>query len=153
MKKTEEKKTIIGFNKEGQEQHQEKLINKFEMFNNLLDHVKQFIEVEDVQEFEKDIVNNFKTKFLDKWRDQFPKMVSDDKLFELSDISLHKIESLADAYYKIEVDGFNPINGTAKEVDFNYYASNKEQEEEFKKLALFEGNLHYIKSIQPIRKQ
>ena len=139
MKKAEEKKTIIGFDKEGQEKHQDKLIKKFDMFNNLLEHITQFIEVEDVKEFEKDIVNNFKIKFLAKWRSSFPKMVSDEKLFELSDISLHKIESLAEAYYRIEVDGFNPIDGTAKEVDFNYYARNKEQEDEFKKLVFLES--------------
>lgn len=141
MKKLEEK-TIIGFDHDGQQKHEEKLINKFNMFNNLLEHITQFIEIDDIKTFEKDIVNIFKNKFLSKWRSSFPAMVPDLKLFELSEVSLHEIQSLTDAYNSIEIEDFNPIDGTAKEIDFNYYATNTEQEEEFKKLLFLESILN-----------
>lgn len=136
--KTEElsKHILLLSNLSEEKIYKDKIQRKKDLFDECKEYCEQFIEIKGLKalsEFNESFTNHFKKSFLDKYRSQFPPIVKDAKMFEMSDVQLHKIEHYENAYKTIELEDFDYIKGTAKTKDFGLYAKTDEQIERYYK--------------------
>ena len=64
----------------------DKIKRKKDLFDECKEYCEQFIEIKGLKalnEFNQGFTNHFKKSFLDKYRDSFPSIVSDAKMFEM----------------------------------------------------------------------
>lgn len=93
--------------------------SKEALYKEALKYCERFIPIEDKKAFREDIHGYFEAAYLGKYRVEFPPIISDAKIFELSDINSDKIKALQGKYEAISVP--------SKEPDFTVYATTPEQ--------------------------
>lgn len=130
------KRILILSNLSEEKIYKDTIRRKKDLFDQCKQYCEQFIEIKGLKaltEFNESFTNHFKKSFLDKHRSDFPLIVNDTKIFEISDVQLHKIEHYENAYKTIELEDFDYIKGTAKAKDFGVYAETPDQIERYYK--------------------
>jgi hypothetical protein len=108
-----------------------KIKRKKELFDEVKDYCERYVPMQDLKQFNESFTEYFKKSFIKKYRSQFPSIVSDLKMFEMSDVQLSKIEFYETKYKDIEVEDFDYLQGKAKFIDFGMYAETPEQIERY----------------------
>jgi len=108
-----------------------KIKRKKELFDEIKDYCDRYVPIQDLKQFNESFLEYFRKSFIKKYRSSFPSIVSDNKMFEMSDVQLHKIEFFEQKYKDIEVEDFDFIKGKAKFIDFGVYATEPDQIERY----------------------
>ncbi len=108
-----------------------KIKRKKELFDEVKDYCERYVPMQDLNQFNEGFTTYFKKSFIKKYRSQFPSIVTDLKMFEMSDVQLSKIEFYETKYKDIEVENFDYLQGKAKFIDFGLYAETPEQIERY----------------------
>ena len=116
----------IGYNKEQEASYNNVVESKKNAFTNLLDHVKQFIQLDEIDFNSEDLNNEISSKVLANYRSEFPSIVTDAKILDLIGFEYHKLQSLTERFKNIQVD-FDVISQECPKVDFGIYTRNKDQ--------------------------
>lgn len=116
----------IGYNKEQEASYNSLVESKKNAFTNLLDHVKQFIQLDEIDFNSEDLNNEIISKVLNKHSSSFPSIVTDAKILDLIGFEYHKLQSLTERFKNIQVD-FDVISQECPTKDFGIYTQNKEQ--------------------------
>jgi hypothetical protein len=120
------KKIVIGVDTHKENEYITRIEAKKKRFEELLDYCQQFISIEDLNAFNDNPNEYFKTAFNTKYENDFPPIVSYSKRLELCNISESKIIELESNYKAIQIENFNPVTLEAPKNDFNIYAINSE---------------------------
>jgi len=121
------KQIKVGVNQLKQQSYNAQLELKKNIFEDVLKYCTQYVIIIDFQRFANDMSNEFKRLFLIAYEDEFASLLSYEKMCEMSDISLSKIEAYQKQYEGIDID-LNPVTMKAlKEPDFSIYISDEEQ--------------------------
>lgn len=118
---------------------------KAKLFKELVDYCSQHIDTSDLSALSEKGLTHFKEVFYNRYKDSFPPTLSIDKMLELSDISASKIDSIHQRYSDIQIDGFDVTTATAPELDFNVYATTKEQ---IKRFELAQSICHAVNELK-----
>ena len=116
----------IGTDKQSQSNYETLVQDKKNAYNNLLDHVKQFIQLDEIDFTTEDLNNEIISKVLNKHSSSFPSILKSEKVLELLDFSVHKLQALTERFKSIQVD-FDVISQECPTKDFGIYTQNKEQ--------------------------
>lgn len=132
------------------DEHSEMVYNqnvqrKAKLFKELVDYCSQHIDTSDLSALSEKGLAHFKEVFYNRYKDSFPPTLSIDKMLELSDISASKIDSIHQRYNDIQIEGFNPETCEAPELDFNVYATTKEQ---IKRFELAQSICHAVNELK-----
>jgi len=119
-------KKVIGINEREEKKYYEDQRIKKESYLNLLEYIAKFIDIETIDFESETLFNDVKTQFLKVNRQSFPQLVKDNKIFELVDFDLNKLERLINDYQSIKIN-WNCHTGKFEEIDFNIYAQTKEE--------------------------
>ena len=128
-------KTIIGVDTLGQQAYEREYSERYKAFTELKDFVQKHSKKEiDAQT----LYNSPKGYFMQLMKDQhgseFPSSLKLEKVLDLLEIPVHKLDALIEAFnsndVELNVDSSEPI-----EKDWNIYAENKRQETAFKLLS------------------
>jgi hypothetical protein len=111
--------------------YKKKIARKKSLFDEAKTYCEVYLPMQDLKQFNESFTEYFKKSFIKKYRSQFPKIVSDLKMLEMSDVQLSKIEFLEAKYKEIEVEEFDFIQGKAKFIDFGLYATEPDQIERY----------------------
>ena len=113
------------------EKYKSKIARKKSLFNEVKDYCESYLPMQDLKQFNESFLEYFKKSFIKKYRDSFSTIVSDAKMFDMSDVQLSKIEYLEGKYKEIEVEEFDFIQGKGKFIDFGKYAETPQQIERY----------------------
>ena len=116
----------IGIDKVAEASYNNRVEDKKQSFNALLEHIKHFVSIDEIDFNTSDLTSEITIKVLENYRDQFPKIVKDEKILELIGLEQHKLKSLVDRFKVIDVE-FNTETKEAPKVDFGIYTRNKDQ--------------------------
>ena len=108
-----------------------KIKRKKELFDEIKKYCETYLPMQDLKQFNKSFTEYFKKSFIKKYRSQFPSIVTDLKMFEMSDVQLSKIEFYETKYKEIELEDFDFVQGKAKFIDFGVYATEPDQLERY----------------------
>ena len=111
-------------------------------FKDALQYCERFIPIEDKKTFRADIYGYFEAAYLGKYKVEFPPIVTNEKIFELSSIDTNKIKALQDKYEAISVP--------SKEPDFTVYATTPEQIKRYEVLTDICEAINNARGIIPI---
>ena len=113
------------------DKYKTKITRKKDLFDEVKKYCESYLPIQDLKQFNESFLEYFKKSFIKKYRDSFPTIVSDAKMFEMSDVQLSKIEYLEAKYKDIEVEEFDFIQGKGKFIDFGLYAQTPQQIERY----------------------
>jgi len=108
-----------------------KIKRKKELFDEVKDYCERFVPIQDLAQFNESFLEYFRKSFLKKYRSSFPSIVADEKMYEMAEVSLSKIEFFEKKYKEIEVEEFDYLKGKGKFIDFGLYAETPEQIERY----------------------
>jgi hypothetical protein len=120
------KKIVIGKDTHGENTYRVCLESKKKRFNELLSYCNQFVLMDDINAFSESPKDYFLNAFDERYKNEFPPIVTLDKRLELSNIDIQKIGRLESEFYAIKIENFDPVKLSAPEPDFNIYARDKE---------------------------
>lgn len=113
------------------DKYKAKIKRKKELFDEAKKYCEVYLPMQDLKQFNESFTEYFKKSFIKKYRSQFPKIVSDLKMLEMSDVQLSKIEFLEAKYKEIQLEEFDYLQGKAKFIDFGTYATQSDQLERY----------------------
>ena len=116
----------IGIDKVAEASYNNRVEDKKQSFNALLEHIKHFVSIDEIDFTTSDLTSEITIKVLENYRDQFPKIVKDEKILDLIGFQSHKVLSLVERFKAIDVE-FDTKTKECPEVDFGIYTKNKEQ--------------------------
>lgn len=116
----------IGVDKVAEANYNNRVEDKKQSFNALLDHVKQFIQLEEIDFNSEDLTSEITIKVLENYRSEFPKIVKDEKILDLIGFQNHKVSALVERFKSIDVE-FDTTTKESPKVDFGIYTRNKDQ--------------------------
>ena len=120
------KKIVIGKDTHGENTYRVCLESKKKRFNELLSYCNQFVLMDDINAFSESPKDYFLNAFDERYKNEFPPIVTLDKRLELSNIDIQKIGRLESEFHAIKIENFDPVKLNAPEPDFNIYAVNSE---------------------------
>ena len=120
------KKQVIGKNEREEKKYYEDQRIKKESYLNLLEYITKFVDIENIDCDSDNLLDNVKTQFLNAHRQSFPQVVKENKIFELVDFDLNRLERLINDYQSIKIN-WNCHTGKFENRDFNIYAETKEE--------------------------
>lgn len=127
------KKIIIGKDTNAENTFRTNLEDKKKLFNELLSYCNQFVLMDDINAFSEAPKNYFLNAFDERYKNEFPPIVTMDKRLELCNIDIQKIERLESEFNAIQIDNFDAVKLNAPEPDFNIYAKDKEAVSRYEK--------------------
>jgi len=116
----------IGIDKVAETSYNNRVEDKKQSFNALLEHVKQFIQLEEIDFTTEDLTSEITIKVLENYREQFPKIIKDEKILDLISFQHHKVSALVERFKSIDVE-FDTETKESPQVDFGIYTRNKDQ--------------------------
>ena len=119
-------RAIIGKNESAEREYLENQTIKKQTYLNLLNYILKFVDVETINFDSENLLNDVKTQFLKVNRQSFPPIVKDNKIFDLVDFDLNKLDKLINDYQRIKIN-WDSNTGKFEEIDFNVYAETKEE--------------------------
>ena len=120
----------ISNNKELAKQYESLCESKISAYNELLEHIKQFVKVNDIDFTKSNLFDEITTKIVSKYRAEFPPIVKNEKIVDLIGLEPHKLQTLISSFNSIDVE-FDHKTKKCKELDFSIYTDNKIQAEEW----------------------
>ena len=120
----------IGVDKVAQSSYENRVKDKKQSFNALIEHVKQFISTDDIDFTIEDLNREIISKVLDKHSSSFPSILKPEKVLELLDFSVHKCQALVTRYKSIDVE-FDTKTKECPNKDFSIYTQNQAQVDEW----------------------
>jgi hypothetical protein len=144
------KKIAIGVDTHKQNEYRINVEAKKKRFEELLTYCQQFISIEDIKAFSEAPKNYFINAFDERYKNEFPPIVSLDKRLELSNVDIQKVGRLESEYHAIQIDNFNPVTLSAPDKDFNIYAIDPEAEKRYKKTKALCDLLNDLRSEQTV---
>lgn len=142
MKITDTKKVALYIDELSKEEYRRDRGNKEIAYKNALQYCERFMPIEDKKAFKSDMYGYFEAAYLGKYRNEFPPVVSDSKIFELASIDTDKIKALQRKYEAISVPSKAP--------DFNVYATTPEQIERYELLTDICEAINNARGIIPV---
>ena len=97
------KAQVIGHNKDAELSHMNVVASKQMRFDELISYLKEFISVDNVNAFEGRIYDEAIQRFKEKHHANYPTLRIE-KVAELHDMSLHKLDSLISSFDALEMD-------------------------------------------------
>ena len=88
----------IGVDKVAQASYENRVKDKKSSFTALIEHVKQFISIDEIDFTIEDLNREIISKVLDKHSSSFPSILKPEKVLELLDSSVHKCQALVTRY-------------------------------------------------------
>jgi len=119
-------KKVIGINDREEKKHFEDQRIKKESYLNLLEYITKFIDIETIDFESETLLHDVKTQFLKVNRNALPQIINDNKIFELVDFDLNKLDKLINDYQRIKIN-WDSRTGKFENRDFNIYAQTKEE--------------------------
>jgi hypothetical protein len=144
------KKTIIGIDTHAQNLYLTNVEAKKKRFEELLSYCQQFISIDDLNAFSEAPKNYFINTFDERYKNEFPPIVTLEKRLELSNVDIQKIGRLESEFHAIQIDNFNPITLEAPDKNFNIYAINSEAVTRYEKTKALCDLLNDLRSEQTI---
>jgi hypothetical protein len=140
----------VGYNKEQEKVFKRDLEVKQNAFRTAKTYAEQFINV-DATEFYRDFTQAFKTAFITKHRNDFPPIVSDDKMLELSGVELKRLIELQKVFNSINIE-LNPDTlEPTDEPDFGIYITGEKQLELYNQLKTICDNVNDFRKVSNIQ--
>ncbi len=138
-------KLNIGINKEKESRYNLLLKVKQDAFNDALTYVSTFIKVKDFKAFQSNMSEYFKTEFLTAYGKDFSPLMTYEKICELSNVELHKLEALENQFNGVDIE-LNPLTlKPVKKADHSIYLTDPIQIEKYKKSKFLIDKLDEIK--------
>lgn len=137
----------IDYNFEAEKLFKEQLDKKNKLFSSISEYCEKFVKIKDKKAFQDNISNEFIRLFVEKYRNDFPPIVSNEKMFQLAEVDLNKLRSNEKDFNDIIIEGYDFETSTHKEMDFSIKTTNENQKNEFIKLDKFTKVLNDNKSI------
>jgi len=119
-------RAIIGKNESAEREYLEYQTIKKQTYLNLLNYILKFVDVETINFDSETLLDDVKTQFLKVNRKSFPQIINDNKIFDLVDFDLNKLDRLINDYQRIKIN-WDCNTGKFEEIDFNFYAETKEE--------------------------
>jgi hypothetical protein len=116
----------IGIDKVAETSYNNRVEDKKQSFNALLDHIKHFVSIDEIDFTTEDLTSEITIKVLDNYREQFPKILKQEKILDLIDFQFHKVSALVERFKSIDVE-FDTKTKESPKVDFGIYTRNKDQ--------------------------
>jgi hypothetical protein len=116
----------IGVDKVAEASYNNRVEDKKQSFNALLDHIKHFVSIDEIDFTTSDLTSEITIKVLDNYREQFPVILKDEKILDLLDFKHHKVSALVERFKSIDVE-FDTKTKECPKVDFGIYTRNKDQ--------------------------
>ena len=120
----------IGVDKVAQSSYENRVKDKKQSFNALLEHIKHFVSVDEIDFTTSDLTSEITIKVLENYRDQFPTILKDEKILDLLDFQLHKVSALVERFKSIDVE-FDTKTKECPNKDFSIYTQNQAQVDEW----------------------
>lgn len=129
---------VIGHKSEQEKQYRINLEAKKRALEDFYTYVGNFISTEDRNTFTSNLYETFIQRFSDRYAKDFPH-ISLNKIFDLMDVNISKINSLIQTINSIDLDIEAP------EPDFNIYTENEEQNKLHTYLKTIIENIDHLK--------
>ena len=107
--------------------------NKLNAFNSLLEYLKPYIETEQIDFNESNLKLNIVKLFIDTYRNDFPPIVLDEKIIEMTSFNVQKLDLLINNFRSFDVE-FDYKTKTTPKKDFGIYVTKEEQMEKYESL-------------------
>lgn len=127
------KKTVIGKDTNAENIFRTNLEGKKKLFNELLSYCNQFVLMDDINAFSEAPKSYFLNVFDERYKNEFPPIVTLEKRLELCNIDIQKIGRLESEFHAIQIENFDAVKLNAPEPDFNIYAVNSEAVSRYEK--------------------
>ena len=121
----------IGFNDQGKNQFNTDLIKLRSLVNDFFEEAGKYIEIKDKNKFKGDLFKVFINEFSDKYKTQFPDVLTLDKIMELVSVNVDKLRFLSSKVNEFNID-FDYNTNEIETPDFSIYTSNNEENLLFK---------------------
>jgi hypothetical protein len=128
-------KIIIGYDFDRERIHQLNLNKKEAILNDAFKYCSTFLKELDKEAFKSDFIGVFTASFVERYRSEFPPMLSASKMLELAEVDVKKIAEFQARYDAIKVDA-NP--------DFNIYLSGAERIARYEDMQQFTEHLNNL---------
>jgi hypothetical protein len=128
----EQQKLKIGYNDHAEQSYKINKEAKIRAFNELLQYINTYIKDSEIDFNTSDLKAEIKNKVLAIYENQFPKIVTSDKILYLIGLEDEQLFAFVERFLSIDIE-FNTKTKECPEVDFNIYAENEIQEQAFKK--------------------
>jgi hypothetical protein len=123
-------KTVIAKNVHAEQNYLQSCNDKISACKELLQHISR-LNIEPTEKLFKDSLNTVFSHLVINIKKDFPYYISNEKVLELMDISVHKITALETKINTIEADiDFTLLQPISR--DFNVYTNSKEAEQRYK---------------------
>jgi hypothetical protein len=120
----------IGVDKVAQASYENRVKDKKQSFNALLEHIKHFVSIDEIDFTTSDLTSEITIKVLDNYREQFPTILKDEKILDLLDFQHHKVSALVQRFKSIDVE-FDVNTKESPDKDFSIYTQNQAQVDEW----------------------
>jgi hypothetical protein len=127
----------IDYNFEAEKQFKDQLALKNQLISRAIEYSEKFVKIKDIKAFQQNITKEFTRLFIDKYRNEFPSIVSNDKMFLLAEVDLNKLAKIEAEFNDIKIDGYDFATSSYTEIDFSIKTTNENQKNEFIKLDKF----------------
>lgn len=138
------KPIIIATDTTAENNHRTAVEAKKSHFNALFSYIQQFVNTDNKETFRGQIYNEFISRFSNKHFANYPTLRIE-KIAELHDCHLHKIEALINAFESIQIEWDFNKNTEKEQRDFTIKTEYPEQNERYK------NTMQLIKAIDTIK--
>jgi hypothetical protein len=138
------KPQVIGHNKDAELSHMNIVGSKKLRFNELISYLKEFISVEDINAFNGRIYDEAISRFTEKHHANYPTLRIE-KVAELHDMSLHKLDSLIKSFNALEMEWDLEKNEPIETPDFRILTKSEAENKTYK---LLTNIIHSIEEAQ-----
>ena len=109
---------------------------KRRLLSELFAYMGEFISIDDKHEFKSDIYGTFLNRFLVKHKNDFPSGINANKLMELMNVNINKLNFLIDKIEDIKIDLDYETSEPLTTPDFGIYTETEKQNKEYHALKL-----------------
>ena len=127
------KAIVIGHRTDEELSHRNVVASKQMRFNELVSYLQEFISVENIKAFEGRIYDEAIQRFTEKHHANYPTLRIE-KVAELHDMSLHKLDSLISAFNSIDMDWNLEKNEPTETPDFTIRTQSEAENKTYKLL-------------------
>lgn len=123
----------VGHDDNAEKNFRKELQAKQNAYRTAKGYAEQFVKVDDTL-FMQSFVEGFKTAFINKYRSEFPPIVSEEMMFTLSEVDLNKLSTLWSEFNKLKIELDPETLEPKQKQDFGIYLTTDSQIKLYKKL-------------------
>jgi translation initiation factor 2 alpha subunit (eIF-2alpha) len=128
------KSVVIGHRTEEEKAYTSNVDTKKKRYTELFNHLDKFISLDEKSSFDGRIYDEVIKRFSDKHHDNFPTLRIE-KVAELHEMSLHKIESMISAFNLIDIEWDLEKNEPTETPDFRILTQSEDENKRYKLLS------------------